>query len=288
MSAKIKCEFCPYTFPDSLSSCPHCARPALFPNVSRAERANEREALSNRYQAAVQGAEKRGCEATVQAFEAEAARSESVIARSYAETLRLATADHNLYSTYYQQLESDLRVPEGSKWDLLRPLTDETLFGNYKKHVRFGALSLDGLGLMNYGECSWVLRDDMIAHRASVFEENSVKFLERHWARLGKTRDLPAGHRATWKERSKLCVAKLANQIDGATTATDFPGMLLKSGPVAEDDDFVEVHIGGSMTVRTFKRVIIHSRARRNAIGKELRRKLELMSVAVEGRTWTH
>lgn len=109
------------------------------------------------------------------------------------------------------------------------------------------ALSLDGNVLKSYGDCSWVLREDMIAHRASLFEENSVLFMEHHDVAIAEAHKLPRGHRAVWAERSKLCVAKLAAKIGHETTDAEFPKLLLRDGRTPEGDEFVEVHVGGPM-----------------------------------------
>ncbi len=103
---------------------------------------------------------------------------------------------------------------------------------------------MDGVGLDNYGECSLTARDDMIAHRATVFEENSVRFMERHKVAFAKAHNLPKGFRATWADRAELCVAKLAAAIDATTRPDDYSNLLLKPGRISDDDHFVEVHIG--------------------------------------------
>ena len=54
----------------------------------------------------------------------------------------------------------------------MRVFADDALFPGYKEQIRFAALSLDGKGLSSYGECTLILRDHMIAHRASVLEGN--------------------------------------------------------------------------------------------------------------------
>jgi len=143
------CKDCRHAFPLSMSRCPHCARPGLFPNVDLAELDDERKALDDRYTKAVGDAEHRGCRPAVENFEGEAGRSKAVIARDLFETLRLASGTKNVYGTYHQLRQVELRIPEGSKWDQLRTLTDQALFGDYMDEVRFAALSLDGLGLMN-------------------------------------------------------------------------------------------------------------------------------------------
>ncbi len=283
MLAKVECQKCQNPFPITEDRCPHCGFPGLFPNVRMAEDPEERRALDRRYERAIRGAADRDCLDTVQDFETGTAASKAVIARSLEETSRLASGDHQLYPTYHQLTEIEFRIPDGSKWDLLRKLTDQTLFGDYMAEIRFAALSLDGLGLMSYGDCCWVLREEMIAYRASVFEENSVMFMERHGVRISDANELPPGHRAPWEERAKLCVAKLADRIDDSTGPGAFPELLLRQGTTSEDDEFVEVHVGGPMTVRTMEQVLLKRRTLRTALGKAVREKLERFGVAVRG-----
>ncbi len=289
MSSTRICRFCRQAFPMSEDRCPHCARPALFPNVEMAADDKERLALARRYDSAIEDAARRGCDGTVRDFESQAGKSKAVIARGLDETLRLAAGEYSVYGTYHQLTNSGLRIPAGSKWDALRNIADDALFGSYKTEIRFAALSLDGLGLGHYGECFWILREEMIAHRTSVFEENSVTFLSRQGIKIEITQapELPPGHRAIWEERSKLCVAKLAGRISVKISANEFPELLLRQGSTGEEDEFVEVHIGGSVTVRTLERVIMKRGAPRSATGRALRAKLEKFDVKLEGKAWT-
>ncbi len=283
MNKTIPCPYCHNNFAMTLASCPHCGR-EVFPNVVMAEDAKERQALDRRYDKALRDAAKRGAEAKVRDFEAAVASSMAVIARPFKQTLRLAESDREGYPTYYQLITAGPRFPMGEKWDTLRDVADAALFGPYREQIRFAALSLDGRALANYGEMSWVLREDMIAHRASVFEENSVLFMKHHKIRRDRAHKLPRGRRASWPERSKLCVAKLAGKIDATTAASDFPGILLRAGKTTADHDFVEVHVGGSMTIQTLRRVILMegSRRRRKTIVKALEAKLGNFGVKLE------
>jgi len=77
-----------------------------------------------------------------------------VISRYYSEVLRLASSPNQVYGTFYQLVDAGIRLPEGNQWDILREIADTVLFPGYKKEVRFGALSLDGQGLPNWGDCS--------------------------------------------------------------------------------------------------------------------------------------
>jgi len=219
-----------------------------------AEEADERAALDRRYVAAKKDAITRNVEGPLQEFENAMAGSTAGIARYHNEVLRLASSTRQLYVTYYQMVEAGLRLPDGDEWDALREPADTLLFPHYKKQVRFGALSLDGVGLANFGDCSIVLRQEMIAHRASVFEENSTLFVDRHGMKKSRK---ARGYRSTWDDRPRLCVAKLHAKIDSTTTPDKYSRILLSAGVNPEDDEFVEVHIWGPFSVLTMERVII-------------------------------
>ena len=292
MAKSIPCEYCGHDVPLSADRCPHCARHCFFPNVRAAEDPAENEALERRYRSAKRNAAARGAETALDNFEADVMNSKAVITRSINEVERLASSDNELYAAYYRLIDAGVRLPDGGEWDVLRVLTDDVLFSGYREEIRFGALSLNGIGLFNYGECSIVLRTDMIAHRASVFEENTVMFMVRKGilsmirsiARKGIKEDapsLPRGYRATWENRGKLCIAKLSDSIDTATKADEYSDLLLKQGATSEEDKFVEVHIFGPMTVRTIERVVfdLHKKTASRARIKALEEKLKKAGV---------
>lgn len=282
--ATEKCSHCGNGLPVSVVRCPHCGQPGVFPNVRAAERAEEQEALNKRYEEALQRATLSGCERAVEEFEVAVSDSRAVIGRSLLETDRLASSDKELYASFYKLLEAGVRLPSGTKWDVLRAVTDEAMFPGYKEHIRFAALSLDGSGLSNYGECFLVLRDDMIAHRASVFEENCVLFMEKHSIMMSEAHNLPVGYRSIWEERGKLGVAKLADKIGPNMRGDVFQAILLREGASSEDDSFVEVHIWGPMTCRTFESVVASPPKNRagRAILRALGEKLAKAGVTVD------
>ncbi len=257
MSISVSCPACGNEIPQPAQQCPHCGKPGIFWNVITANDAAERTTLERRYQSAKSEATSRNADAPLQDFENAIADSKAGIARSESEVLRLASSNRQLYGTYYQLIDAGVRLPDGDEWAVLRELADTVLFPGNKKEMRFAALTLDDSGLSNYGSCLIVFRSAMISHRASVFEENSALFVERHGIKISRKPNLPKGHRATWDERAKLCVAKLSRKIDSATRSDEYSGLLLKQGATSEDDEFIEVHIWGPMTVLTMERVIV-------------------------------
>lgn len=263
-----------------MEQCPHCGRSGPPPNVKAAGADTERKALKRRYQDALKDAEKRGCRAAVESFEAEAKASKAVINRPLEDLERLAASEHQVYATYYERLDGGVQTPYGDEWDTWRRIADATLFPLYEKRIRFAALSLDGIGVQSYGTCSLVLREELIQHRATVFEDNSAVFLR------DRSYSLPAGHRATWNERSQLCVAKISPAIHPGTTTADFPGLLLSQGTTAEDDRLVEVHVWGSLTAKSFERAFVSPAERKlgRAQRKALRMRLAKVGIELEER----
>jgi len=256
MPASILCDYCNNDIPQPSERCPHCARPGIFWNVIAADDGEERGELLNRYNTAKADAQRRGVDKVLADFEQAAAASVAVIARSESEVLRLATTTKQLYATYYEQLESNIRLPDGDEWDVVREVTDTVLFPKYKREMRFGALSIDGVGVVNYGSCSMALRSEMISHRASVFEENSVLFMKHKKIEVSNP-VLPNGFRTTWNDRAMLCVAKLASAIDSTLLPDQYSKLLLTQGVSSADDNFVEVHIWGPISVKTMEKVTV-------------------------------
>jgi hypothetical protein len=284
MPFSIPCPKCTNDIPRPADCCPHCgARPELFWNVIEADDIDERTALEDRYNAASEDAQTRGAAANLKDFEDAVARSIAVIARPDTVIHRLANNTRQLYSGYYKEIEAGLRLPDNDKWSVGRELTDSLLFTEYRQHIRFGALSLDGTGPSRFGPCSFELREHMIADRASVLEENSVIFIERHDIKVSPKAKVPKGYRASWMYRSKVCIAKLAARIDSTTGPNEYSGLLLKGAASPEDDEFVEVHIYGPITVLTMAKVTvtIPNKRQRATVVRALKSKLARYGVSV-------
>jgi hypothetical protein len=275
------CAGCHNDIPRSASICPHCGRPGLYPNVRAAEDPDEVAALERRYLTAFSEAAARGADTALHEFEDEVGRSKAVLARPANELQRLATSDKQIYATYYELLSAGVIAHVEDRWSLRRALADEAMFHGYKKEIRFAALTLDMRGLSNYGDCFVVLRTEMIAHRASVFEENSTMFMRRHRILMNEADNLPRGYRATWDDRGRLCVAKLFREIDAHTPKGEYSKLLLREGATTAEDEFVEVHVWGPMTARTFEQVSITTRSKRahKVIIGALRERLGKLSV---------
>lgn len=248
------CDDCSFDFPEDWTQCPHCGRPQLFPNVKLAERKDERDALEARFQAALKDADTRNCRGVVDDFYVASSGTKAVVCCGATKLVSLASGGHDLYATFYDLEE--LRFSRPAKagqpdWNTARIKGEIDLLGGSRptKNIHYAALSIDQFGVANYGEYAIVLREDMISHRASVFQENTgVYFFKNPGA-------APKGFRSNWIERGKLCVAKLEDRLTIASAPADFPKVILKAAPNPLDDEFLEVQVFGPMTARTFDRV---------------------------------
>jgi hypothetical protein len=281
-----QCQECRESFSTALEKCPHCGRPSLFPNVTHAAQPDERSELDRRYRDACASADARGCATVRQAFEREILdRARPVICIWFNELQRLAFSDSNIMATYYERIDAGVIVPKGDKWATLRETVESATFPGYKRQIHFGALSLDGSGVRNYGNCALQAKDEMILHRTTLFEDNNVVLTALYQSVAMREADNPPkGFRAVWEDRHKLCVAKLAGQLAIGQSSIDFQGLLLAQGANTSDDRFVEAHIFGSLTVRSLASVRItrrRNRPTRTEI-KDVSRQLANHTVAIE------
>jgi len=173
------------------------------------------------------------------------------------------------------------RRPEDTPIEQKRLIADELLFPHFRDPICFAALSLDGMGAISWGNCSVVLRDQHLANRATVFEENSVYFCVKR--DLGVNRGIPAGYRATWDRRAELAIAKLEGKLQPEMTPNQFPQILMDSSPGRYREDFVEVHIWGPLHRRNVERVVVWKpRGSERVIAKDMARILREIGATVE------
>jgi hypothetical protein len=227
----------------------------------------------------------RGCDNAIKKLEATASQSRAIVTLSLEGLIRLANSDYEVLSTYGELTGNQQGSNEIST---LRLLTEALLFNGYQEHIQFGTLSFTDGGLQRYGSCSLVLRDELIAHRSSVFQECSTAFVLRN--KIISTHQLPSGYRASWKDRGKLCVAKLGALVTDDMGEEDFQKLIVGNGLAAQDHDFIEVHIFGPITIRTIERVLIFHNERKyrknvaTVLIKGLRPRLEKFGVELEIR----
>jgi hypothetical protein len=249
----LRCSKCGNEYYYTLERCPHCAYPGNYSNVLIAAEKSDVDAVDRRYEKAIRGADKRGCVPQLEEFAKSVEESRAVVARSFADIERLASGENSVQGTYYDLTDAGLRLPDGSLWEQLRRPADDVLFPGYREKIRFGALSTDGIGVINYGHFWMTLRSDLIEERTSLFDQNSVTFVSEE--RLKVASGALRGHRGMWSNRSKLAAAQFADQISGSTLPVEFAAILIKQGATTGKDRYIEAQIWGGITVRTIESV---------------------------------
>lgn len=246
----MKClnEDCGEEVPSHSRDCVVCGADAGFPNVRHAMQEEETKLLDSRVQN-VLGNEN---EDVVIKFGDAVKHSVAVLCRSYGLLQNLVSDDNSLYGTFYGLVKAETRLPENNSYDQIREAVDSIMFPFYKDHIRFAALSLDGMGLTNYGSCSVMFKNSSINNRASVFEENTISFFKNRSIVVGSK--LPNGYRASWSERYKLAMAKIGDGLKKETPEDDFPSILMNNSN-SDDPDFIEVHIYGSIHRKAIEKV---------------------------------
>ena len=250
---KDRCNHCNLEIRPSEAFCPACNNPVGFPNVRAARQPTEIQALEHHLRGAQREAKTGGYEDVLQRFTDAVRSSKAVICRGISKVKVLLENANELYASFYDLVSAGGLRPEDTEMDRLRRHTDSLLFPYYEKRIRFAALSLDGKGASSWENCALVLKDDLIRDRANVFEENSVHFCHKRVKDFGK---LPPGCRAAWEERHSLAAAKLGSRLKPTTEAADFPDILLSSTGDDYGEDFVEVHIGGSLHRHSVERLV--------------------------------
>ena len=259
------CPNCHAPLDASNEKCPTCNDSVGAPNVRAANESGERLALEQRFRAALVRAQMRDAEDAVASFRSAVKNSMAVVTCNLYALRDLATDATALYTNYYLAVRGEVRRAAETENDRRRRTVDALLFGGYADQVRFAALSLDGIGLKSYGKdglsYGLALRDVAIAKRASLLEENSFNFVERH--SLSATSSVPAGYRSSWENRDELAVAKLADLVWPGTSSGEFAGILVSSTGDRTTDQFVEVHIFGTFNFNAVSSVSGTSKPKR-------------------------
>ncbi|MBB3645867.1 hypothetical protein FHX14_002046 [Rhizobium sp. BK619] len=245
---------CKSVVPSNRKDCPACGRDCGFPNVRLASSSEEVAALEKRVADAQVSAAARQCGAQLASFAESVEGARAAIARNLHVIDDLIKGDRNHYTSYQAQVHAGARDPEENEWDRVRTQYESALYPNFQNEIIFACLTLSQEGMSGYGGFSIILKDEMIAHRASLFEENPHSFIERHQILMNKP--FPPGYRAIWETKSDLAVAKLHSRIDSNTTIEDHASILQTDQGGTGDGDFIEVHIYGSVNRRAIDKVV--------------------------------
>ena len=250
----MKCPKCGEDVRDHERNCTVCDHDCGYPNVRAAERPEETRALEERLRTAEAAAASRGCSSVLADFRGAVRSSEAVLCRNLSTVMSLISNEDELYASFYQLVGMGARRPAETPVECQRALADDILFPYYRDQIRFAALSLNGRGVPDYGDCSLVLKELPIQDRATVFEENSLYFCMKRDLGM-KRHTVPRGYRAKWSRRDELAAAKLESALQPGTQADGFAEIIMKPAAESEDAGFIEVHIYGPLHRRNIARL---------------------------------
>lgn len=236
------CPHCGDLVSESERFCAACGADAGYPNVRMAQRAEEVHQLNARLAQARASAKALGYESELDQLGTSVASSEAVIARPLRRIIDLIEDAHRPYSTYHQEVSAGIRAPEDNKFDRTRTQFENAVFPNYFQQIRFGALTINQTWPSWFGDHAFILKEMMIAHRATVFEENPATLAPR--LRLSLTDVFPPGYRATWDRRGDLAMAKLYPKLDSSTRVANHASLIMSSA-AGGAGDYIEVHVFG-------------------------------------------
>lgn len=239
-------EQCRYAYYAQELACPACQW-KNNPNVALAALKKPKSALEKRYEDALQGAAKNGSLEKVKEFEALIKSSAKAVVNLDIGVLDgIINGSMRYINTY--QLRKIRTLTKHPDDDSRRFMVDGFLFYDFGQSIAFAALSLDEKGIRPYGDCTITLKAGTIAYRASLLEEDSFQFFEK-LERQGKKIERKAlnGYIATWEDKHKLAVAKLADRIKPDDTTDTFAKLLLddNDGKNMSDAKFIEIHVFG-------------------------------------------
>ena len=219
----MECRKCGYEVPTSARDCPACGTDNGYPNVRLGETEAERRALKGRVLQAEESAIAADYKHVLDQFGNAVLESRAVLARSMGVIQDLFEDRNKNYTSYHHHLAAKVRNPADNEFDRVRTQYEAALFPNFYQEIIFASLTLNNKGVRGYGNYFIILKDEMLAHRATVFEENPHLFVQRHKVLLSEP--LPPGFRATWDERDKLAKAKLYPKLTSNTQPVDFPSV---------------------------------------------------------------
>lgn len=249
---QLTCTFCSHSFPDTRTQCPHCAQPQIFPNVTRASLAEERDKLESRYELAKQSCLDDGQDDEFARFEAAAAKSHALFACPLLKLHREIASGTEIFETYYQLEALRLRSTAAKEldWQKLRPQAETELLGSesHIENLHYASLSLDWESLTSYGDCVVKLADEMIGHRSSCFEGNTA-------VTFAVEGNFDEYLRSDWASRGKISATVMAKRLQKGIADQDFGKILVVAANDPVDDEFIEVHVFGTLTARSFAEV---------------------------------
>lgn len=259
----IECPACQAPNERNHENCIECEGSLGFPNVNILIDDYFKSGLEKRYQETIKSLEPVH-QSTLNQFEALIkTESKAVINMKLEFLLELINKDRK-YLTYQEQIERGLRPKAALINEVSRLVADSFLYGGTGKNIVYAALSLDTKGLFSYGDTCVVLKEKPIQSRTTVIERNSFdlynQLVDMGW-RLPML--IPAGFYCIWEEKHILAVVKLGKKALAGYNTTASRKLILFCEGDRKTDEFIELHILGSVNYRTFQEINVQKKVKR-------------------------
>jgi hypothetical protein len=205
------------------------------------------QALEKRYELARENSHRRGTQEEFALLVAAVNANSHVVVAMPTLSARTFLLDANaLYANYEALVGGGIRTPATLENDIDRCVAAGKLFASFASNIRYGVLSINGVGLRNYGAVYLTLRDVAVEQRVSFLHENSYLFLKSLNAAFGGA--VPQGFRSVWKNRTHLVAAKLESLLTKGSKIADWAGLLVMQGKQRSGDQCIEAHIFDSFS----------------------------------------
>ena len=175
------CRNCGSEVPAHVERCQVCGQDVGFPNVRAAETTDEFIALAARVTAAKTTATVRGTLSVLEGFGSAVKSSQAVLARPLGDLEAIVKSNNALNISFHSQVRAGARIPEDNDWDKRRSAAESTIHPHYYDKINYTSLSLDGFGVLWWGDYSMSLKELHIGNRTTVFEENPFVFWLNVW-----------------------------------------------------------------------------------------------------------
>ena len=245
---------CGTPFNSAGTSCDVCQSPIGFPNVRAAQ--SDQQALVDRFDLEMASIKIRKIDDVASEFIEAVNKANVVIARSMLDLIPMIQNSNKLFATFHNQVASNARLAENNEFDPKRETIESLLHPFYYKNIHYAALSLDCVGIKDYGDVHIKFHNKFIQNRTSFFEENPFNFVKKHNLLVGDS--VPPGFRSTWEEKGKLALCKYHANLYVGMESKQFKDVLVVN---KDNPDFIEAHIYGNIHVACIDKITMFSDA---------------------------
>lgn len=283
----IQCKHCGAENKRNASNCIACYE-ALGPvNVNIYSDPYFQDGLKAKYDKVIAEIEAKGKRTEVENFESEIISKGKAVINMDAKLLFKMVNEREEYLSYQRGVEQSKRQVAEFENDLKRCVVEVAFYGIHGKSIVYAALSLNDFGLYSYGDVSVLLKTVQIEKRTTVFERNSYHLydglVKKGW-KAGTI--MPLGHCGTWNERQIVTVNKLGLELAVLRKKPNFASLILKSDGKRIDEEFIELHIFGTISGVNIEKATFQKKARTKFSKLELKLlkvQLQVHSIEIKG-----